>query len=168
MARQTVQWALALCFAAFTSLSGAAEFKVGFVNTDRILKESALATGAQARLEQEFAGREKALAQAAETLRSTSAAFERDAPTLAESERLKRQRELIAMDQDFQRKRREFQEDLNNRKNDELQKVLNKANAVIRDLAKQGQYDVIFQDVVYINPKHDMTDAVIRGVDASR
>lgn len=146
----------------------AADFKVGFVNTDRILKESNMAVSAQARLEQEFAPREKVLADAAEGLRQKSAAFERDAPTLAESERMKRQRDLVQLDQDFQRKRREFQEDLNNRKNEELQKVLTKANAIIRDLAKKGHYDVIFQDVVYINPKHDMTPAVISGVDGGQ
>ena len=162
-----IQWALT-AGALATGVASAAEFKVGFVNTDRILKESAMAVSAQTRLEKEFAPREKSLASAAEALRKASADFERDAPTLAESERIKRQRALVQMDQDFQRDRRAFQEDLNNRKNDELQRVLAKANAVIRDLAKKGQYDVIFQDVVYINPKHDMTPAVLSGVDAGQ
>lgn len=168
MMRKCKQLALALVASAMALGVHAADFKVGFVNTDRILKESAMAVGAQTRLEKEFAPKEKLLTAAAEALRTASSAFERDAPTLAESDRIKRQRELVQMDQDFQRRRREFQEDLANRKNEELQKVLTKANAVIRDLAKKGQYDVIFQDVVYINPKHDMTPAVISGVDAGQ
>ena len=168
MKSMTQRVVLALAAGLVASAGWAADFKVGFVNTDRILKESAMAVSAQTRLEKEFAPKEKVLSAAAETLRTASAAFERDAPTLAESERIKRQRELMQMDQDFQRKRSDFQEDLANRKNEELQKVLTKANAVIRDLAKKGQYDVIFQDVVYINPKHDMTAAVISGVDAGQ
>lgn len=164
---QKFQWLVA-CSVLATGLASAAEFKVGFVNTDRILKESTMAVSAQSRLEKEFAPREKGLNNAAEALRKASADFERDAPTLAESERVKRQRALVQMDQDFQRDRRAFQEDLNNRKNEELQRVLAKANAVIRELAKKGQYDVILQDVVYINPKHDMTPAVLSGVDAGQ
>ena len=150
-----------------SSLAYAADFKVGFVNTDRVLRESKLAARAQDRLELEFSPREKALTKMAQDLQTQSAAFDRDAPTLAESERVKRQRELVQMEQDFQRKRREFQEDLAARKNEELQKVLARANNVIKDLAKKGNYDVIFQDVVYINPKHDMTPAVIAGLDSA-
>ena len=143
----------------------AADFKVGFVNTDRVLRESVRATQAQARLEQEFSPREKELSSLAQELKKLSAAFDRDAPTLSESERLKRQTNLVRLDQEFQRKRRVFQEDLAARKNEELQKVLARANVVIKTLAKQGKYDVIFQDVVYIDPKHDMTPAVISGLD---
>lgn len=145
----------------------AADFKVGFVNTDRVLRESNHAARAQAKLEQEFSSREKSLAAMGQDLLAQSKAFDRDAPTLAESDRVKRQRDLVQLDQDFQRKRREFQEDLAARKNEELQKVLARANAVIKELAKKGNYDVIFQDVVYINPKHDMTPAVIAGLDAA-
>lgn len=146
----------------------ASEFKMGFVDTDRVLHQSATAASAQVKLEKEFSPREKALSKAAEEIQTASAAFDRDAPTLSESERVKRQRDLVQRDQDFQRKRREFQDDLNTRKNEELQKVLAKANAVIRDLAKKGNYDVILQDAVYVNPKHDMTPAVIRGLDAGQ
>jgi outer membrane protein len=159
-------WAVAALLSV-SAISQAAEFKVGFVNTDRVLRESKFATRAQERLEQEFSPREKALAKIAQDLQTQSKAFDRDAPTLAESERVKRQRELVQVDQDFQRKRREFQEDLAARKNEELQKVLARANGVIKDLAKKGNYDVIFQDVVYINPKHDMTPAVIAGLDSA-
>jgi outer membrane protein len=150
------------------SAVSAAEFKMGFVDTDRVLRQSSAAAAAQGKLEKEFQPREKILAKTAEDIQAASVAFDRDAPTLSESERVKRQRDLVARDQDFQRKRREFQDDLNARKNEELQKVLTKANAVIRDLAKKGNYDVILQDVVYVNPKHDMTPAVISGLDAAQ
>jgi outer membrane protein len=72
------------------------------------------------------------------------------------------------MDQDFQRSRREFQEDLALRKNEELQKVLEMANRVIKDVAKAENYDLILQEAVYMNPKHDITERVLRGLNAAK
>jgi outer membrane protein len=101
-------------------------------------------------------------------LKAASDRFERDAPTLSESQRAARQKTLVDQDRDFQRKRREFQEDLNARKNEELQQVLERANRVIRQVAEQEKYDLVIQEAVYINPKHDITDKVIRALNASK
>ena len=146
----------------------AEEFRVGFVNTDRIFREANSAKAAQAKLEQEFARREKELNELGAALKTASERFEREAPTLAESQRGQRQKALIDQDRDFQRKRREFQEDLNARKNEELQTVLDRANRVVRQVAEAEKYDLILQEAVYINPKHDITDKVIRALNASR
>jgi outer membrane protein len=146
----------------------AQEFRIGFVNTDRIFREANTARAAQAKLEQEFSKREKELNDLGNSLKSASDKFEREAPTLSESVRQQRQRQLIDMDRDFQRKRREFQEDLNSRKNEELQQVLDRANRVVKQVAEQEKYDVILQEAVYVNPKHDITDKVIRALNAAR
>jgi outer membrane protein len=92
--------------------------------------------------------------------------YERDAPTLSESQRVSRQKQLVEQDRDLQRKRREFQEDLNARKNEELQQVLERANRVVKQVAESEKYDAIFQEAVYINPKHDITDKVIKALNA--
>ncbi|NKE64936.1 OmpH family outer membrane protein [Ramlibacter sp. RBP-2] len=144
----------------------AQDFKVGFVNTDRIFREANTAKAAQAKLEQEFARREKELNDLGTSLKSASDKFEREAPTLSESQRQQRQKQLIDQDRDFQRKRREFQEDLNARKNEELQQVLDRANRVVRQVAESEKYDVVLQEAVYINPKHDITDKVIKALNA--
>ena len=102
----------------------AEEFKAGFVNTDRLFREANAAKAAQSKLEQEFSKREKELVDMGNTLKSASEKFERDAPTMAESQRQARQRQLVDQDREFQRKRREFQEDLSARKNEELAQVL--------------------------------------------
>ena len=99
--------------ATFSSLAQAQEFKLGFVNTERIFREAATAKQAQAKLEQEFSRREKELVDAGNALKLASEKFEREAPTLAESQRTARQKQLLEQDREFQRKRREFQEDLN-------------------------------------------------------
>ena len=92
--------------------------------------------------------------------------LERDAPTLSEAQRNTRQRQLVDQDREFQRKRREFQEDLNSRKNEELQLVLERANKVVKQVAEAEKYDLVLQDAVYINPKHDITDKVIKALNA--
>ena len=145
----------------------AQEFKAGFVNTDRIFREANTAKAAQAKLEQEFSKREKELVDMGNSLKSATEKFEREAPTMAESQRVTRQRQLVDQDRDFQRKRREFQEALAARKNEELGQVLERANRVVKQLAESEKYDVILQEAVYINPKHDITDKVIKAMNAA-
>jgi outer membrane protein len=153
---------------ALGSQAAAQDFRVGFVNTDRIFREANSAKAAQAKLEQEFSRREKELNELGASLKGASERFEREAPTLAESQRGQRQKALIDQDREFQRKRREFQEDLNARKNEELQQVLDRANRVVKQVAEQEKYDLILQEAVYINPKHDITDKVIKALNAVR
>ncbi len=146
----------------------AQEFRVGVVNLDRIFREANSAKAAQTKLEQEFTKREKELTDLAGQLKAASDKFEREAPTLAESQRTIRQRQLVDQDRTFQTKRREFQEDLNARKNEELQLVIERANKVVKNLAETEKYDLILQESVYVNPKHDITDKVIKALNASR
>jgi outer membrane protein len=143
-------------------MAQAQEFRIGFVSTDRIFKEAATAKAAQTKLEQEFSKREKDLVDQGASLKSAADRLEREAPTLSESQRANRQKQLVDQDRDFQRKRREFQEDLNARKNEELQQVLERANKVVKQVAEAEKYDLILQEAVYVNPKHDITEKVIR------
>lgn len=158
--------AFALAALALASQVQAQEFRVGFVNTDRIFKEAATAKAAQTKLEQEFSKREKELIDMGASIKASADKLERDAPTLSEAQRATRQKQLIEQDRDFQRKRREFQEDLNSRKNEELQLVLERANKVVKQVAESEKYDLVLQDAVYINPKHDITDKVIKALNA--
>jgi outer membrane protein len=153
---------------ALAGLSASAqEFKVGIVNLDRIFREANTAKVAQTKLEQEFSKREKELNDIATQLKTLSDKFEREAPTLPESQRATRQKQVVDQDREFQRKRREFQEDLNARKNEELQQVIERANKVVKTLAEAEKYDLIVQEAVYVNPKHDITDKVIKSLNAS-
>ncbi|HQX60878.1 MAG TPA: OmpH family outer membrane protein, partial [Burkholderiaceae bacterium] len=135
-------------------------------NTDRIFKEAATAKAAQSKLEQEFSKREKELIDLGASIKAIADKLERDAPTLSESQRATRQKQLVEQDRDFQRKRREFQEDLNSRKNEELKMVLERANRVVKQVAEAEKFDLVLQDAVYVNPKHDITDKVIKALNA--
>ena len=164
----TSRWIAAFFMVALTvgAPAHAQEFRVGFVNTDRIFKEAATAKAAQSKLEQEFSKREKELIDLGASIKAIADKLERDAPTLSESQRATRQKQLVEQDRDFQRKRREFQEDLNSRKNEELQMVLERANRVVKQVAEAEKFDLVLQDAVYVNPKHDITDKVIKALNA--
>ncbi len=145
----------------------AQEFRIGFVSTDRIFKEANTAKSAQLKLEQEFSKREKEIMDSGAALKTLADTFEREAPTLSAAQRTAHQKQLVEQDREFQRKRREFQEDLNSRKNEELQQVIERANKVVKQVAEAEKYDLILQDAVYVNPRLDITDKVLKVLNAS-
>jgi outer membrane protein len=144
----------------------AQELRMGFVSTDRVLKEAGSDKSVQIKFEQEFAKRKKELQDQEANVKALADKFEREAPTLPETQRQARQKQLLEQDRDFQTKRRRYQEDLNVRNNEELQLVIQRANKAIKDIAVAEKYDFIFQDVVYVNPKFDITDKVIKALNA--
>ena len=142
--------------------------RIGFVSLDRILRDSNPAKAAQSKLEAEFSKRQKDLQDVGNRLKATAEKFDKDAPVLSESDRSRRQRELADLDKDFQRRQREFNEDINQRKNEELASVVERANKVIRQVAEGDKFDIVFQDAVYVNPKIDITEKVLKALNATK
>ncbi|MFN3565125.1 MAG: OmpH family outer membrane protein [Burkholderiaceae bacterium] len=142
----------------------AQELKLGYVNSERILRDSAPARAAAQKLETEFAKRDRELQDMGQKLKAAAERFEKDAPVLAEAERAKRQRELAEMDRELQRRQREFREDLNQRRNEELQALLDRAQRIVRQIAEQEKFDLIVQDAVFFSPRVDITDKVLRAL----
>ena len=159
--------AVAVLLASLSAGAMAQDSKIGYINTQRITTESVIAKAAQAKLEQEFSKRGKELADLQAGLKTFSEKFERDAPTLTESQRASRQKEGAELNRDFQRKQREYQEDLNGRRNEELQQVLDKANKAVKKVAEDEKYDLVIQEVVYSSAKHDITDKVLKILNAA-
>lgn len=155
-------WGAALVLALAAVSAHAQDSKIGYINTQRITSESAPAKAAQSKLELEFSKRQKELGDQQATLKTMSDRFERDAPTLTETQRVTRQKEFAEQSRDFQRKQREFQEDLNGRRNEELQQVLDKANKAVKQVAETEKYDLVIQEVVYSNTRHDITEKVLK------
>lgn len=153
---------------AATTLAQAQELKIGYVNSERVMREAVPAKAAQAKLEAEFSKREKDLTDLGAKLKTAADKLEKDAPTLSETERNRRQRDLVEQDREFQRKRREFQEDLNTRKNEELSAVLERANKVIKQIFDQEKYDLIVQDAVHWSARVDITKKVIDALNAGK
>lgn len=142
--------------------------RIGFVNIDRLFIEAHAAVAAQAKLKKEFAGREQVLAQEGKTLGQAVAQFKQQASTLPQKKRLETESQLAQRDAAFREKRRTFQLDLNNRKNEEMQMFYSKLNEVVAQVAKQENYDGIIYEAAYINPRIDITDKVLKILNSKK
>ncbi len=147
-----------------TAKSAQGPVKIGFVNTERIFRDASPAKAAQAKIESDFKRRDTELQDMANRLRNLSEQLDKESAVLSESDRSRRQRELSDLDKEFQRKRREFQEDLNQRRNEELSQILERANRVIKQIAEQEGYDLIIQEAVVVSPRVDITDKVLKAL----
>lgn len=153
-----------MAFTATPALAQQQATKIGFVSTERILRDSKPAKAAQAKIESEFKRRDDELQSLANNLRNQAQKFDKDAPVLSESDRITRQRQLADLDSDLQRKRREFQEDFNRRRNEEFSSIVDKADAAIKKIAETQGYDLIIQDAVTVSPRVDITDQVMQAL----
>jgi outer membrane protein len=144
------------------------DLKIGVVNTERILRDSAPAKAAQQKLENEFAKRQKEIEDLSSRLKVQSERYEKESPTLSESERGRRQRELSDLDRDVQRRQREFREDLNQRRSEEYAALIERANRVIKQMAEVEKIDLILQDAVHVSSRLDITDKVIRALNNNK
>jgi len=145
--------------------AAAADFKIGFVNTERVFRDAAPAVRAQKKIEQEFAKRDQDMKKMADQIRKLQETLEKNSVTMSETERRNKEREFADLNKDFQRKQREFSEDLNQRRNEELAAVLERANRTIKAIAETEKYDIIFQEAVYASPRIDITDKVIKALE---
>lgn len=159
------QWALAGVIASVVAGGAmASELKVGYVNTQRLFRDAPVAIKAQKKLDAEFSKRNQELQKQAKTIQSLQESLEKDAVTMAEKDRLVKERELGEQTRDFQRKQREFREDLNLRQNEEMAAVLERANKVIKQIAEAEKYDLIVQDAVFVSQRLDVTEKVIKAL----
>jgi len=163
---RTLLFAAALVIAALPAWAQSG--KLGFVNTERILRDAAPAQRAQKKIESEFKKRDQELAQIAGELKRMQDDLDKNSMTMSETQRRSKEREFGDLNRDFQRKQREFREDLNQRRNEELAQVVAEANRVIRQIAEQEKFDIIFQDAVYASPRIDITDKVIKALDSGK
>ena len=140
--------------------------KFGFVHTERILRDSIPAQRAQKKIEAEFQKRDRELAGIADQLKRMQTELDKDAMTMGETQRRTKEREFGELNREFQRKQREFREDLNQRRNEELAQVVEQANRIIRTIAEQEKFDIIFQEMpAYVSPRIDITDKVIKALE---
>lgn len=144
--------------------AGAADIKIGFVDVERIRRESAPAERAGKQLEKEFAPRAQELKQREAQIKSLQSQLEKDAVTMSESDRRSKEQELSRVSVDFQRMQREYREDLNMRRNQELASLFERADRVIKQIADAEKYDLILQEAVFRSPRIDITDRVLKAL----
>jgi len=153
---------LALLFTA--SLASAADFKIGYVNLQRVFLQAPFAVKAAKDIENEFSARDQELQKTAKRLQTMQETLEKNALTLSESERRNKEREFADASRDLQRKQREFREDLSLRQNEAQASIIDRANKAVRVIAESEKFDLIIQEAVWINPNFDITDRVIKAL----
>lgn len=159
------QFALSLVTTLVMAASAnAADTKIGFVNTERLLREAPLSVTAQKKLEREFAAREQELQKLAKQARDLQAQLDKDGVTMSDSERKTKERDLGNLNRDLQRQGREFREDLNLRRNEELGQIQERARKAIQDIARAEKFDLVVEQAVFVDPKSDITDRVMKAL----
>lgn len=146
-------------------LASAAEIKIGYVNTERLFRDSAMAVKAQKKLEQEFARRDQDIQKMVKQARDLQSSLEKEGLTMAEADKSRKERDLANMSREIQRSQREFREDLNQRKNEEFSAIHQKARKLIQDIAEKEKFDLILENVVYASPRVDITERVMKALE---
>lgn len=146
------------------SVAALADSKIGFVNSQKILNDAPQAARAKKKIEKDFEPRDQDLARIAKQLKTMQENLDKNAVTMAEAERRTKEREFGDLNREFQRKQREFREDLSQRQNEEMAAIFERVNKVIKQIAEAEKYDIIFQEAVYANPRIDITDKVIKAL----
>ena len=142
----------------------AADSRIGFVNTERIFRESAPAVRASKKLEKEFAVRDTETQKLAKQFRDLQTHLEKENVTMSEGDRRNKERDLANLNRDLQRAQREFREDLNVRQNEERAAFQDRVNKAIGDLAEREKFDLVLQEAVYVSTRIDITDKVLRAL----
>ena len=141
-----------------------AENRIGFVNSQKILNDAPQALRAKKKIEKDFEKRDQDLQRIAKQLQGMQESLDKNAVTMAETERRTKEREFADLNRDFQRKQREFREDLSQRQNEEMAAIFERVNKIIKQIAEAEKYDIIFQEAVYANPRIDITEKVIKAL----
>ncbi|MDR3395649.1 MAG: OmpH family outer membrane protein [Parasulfuritortus sp.] len=149
----------------FASQFASAEMKIGYIDTERLFRDSSMAARAQKKLEVEFAKRDQDLQKMIKQARDLQNMLEKEDLTLSDSEKAKKERDLANMTREVQRAQREFREDLNQRKQEEFNAIHERARSLILDIANKEKFDLILETAVYASPRIDLTDRVLKALE---
>ena len=159
---------LMACLVSMTAFSAEAEMKIGFVNGQRVINESPQAAKAKKKLEKEFAARDQDLQKIAKQLQTMQESLDKNGVTMSDTDRQAREREFNDLNRDFQRRQREFREDLNLRQNEEMSAIYERVNKAIKQIAEAEKFDLILTEAVYVSPRIDITEKVIKALAESK
>ena len=146
-----------------TGAAVAAETRIGYVNTIKVIEEAPQGIAALKKLESEFGPRDKELVQLQNRVRSLTDELQKGASQLKESERGMRERELLTLKRELKRSTQEFREDYNQRRNEELAALQQLVRKTILEIARQEKYDLILNEgAVFAGESIDITDKVLK------
>lgn len=152
---------LASC--AFAATASAQEMKIGVIDVQRLLGQSPQFAAARAKLEDEFAPRGRDIVARQTALEEKAAKLQKDAEVMGAEEREAAERELNNERRAIIRAQNEFREDSELREKEVLEPVQQEVLGEVRAFGEENGYDMILaQGFVYVNPKADVTEAVLK------
>ena len=156
---------LLLCCIALPAAAQTADLKIGFVNTEKVFRDSQLAIKSQKKLEKEFQNRDQDIQKMVKQAKDLQSMLEKEGLTMSEADRNKKQKDLANLTRDIQHAQREFREDLNQRKNEEFTTVQDRARKAIIEIAEKEKFDLVLENVVYASPRVDITERVLKALE---
>lgn len=138
--------------------------KIGFVNVQRLLIESPQANAAGRALNNEFAPRERDILAKQKVFKERADKYQKDGAVMGADERRNVENDLRRDERELQRQVEELREDRNSRMNEENGKLRVSLLREIEAFAKQGGYDLILSDGLYVTPALDVTAQVLQGL----
>ena len=156
---------LGVLLAAFT-INAQESLRIGVVNVTRLLEQAPQAQAAMGALQEEFAPRQREIAALQQDLQTKQETYQRDGAVMGETERLNLEREIRDGERDLTREQNEYIEDLNIRRNEELSNLQRSLLEEVQAYAQSEGYDLVVADVLYYSNAIDITDAVLRGLQA--
>ena len=144
-----------------------ADLKIGYVDAAKVLDQAPQAEQVTNKLKQEFSGRDKQLQGSRQQLKDLEDKMSRDGAIMSEEERDKLEREILVRKRDLQNAADAFRDDLNLRRNDEMNKLLAVVQQAIVGIGKEQHYDLImYEGVAYASDAVDITDEVLKKLTA--
>lgn len=139
--------------------------KIGVVNMERILRDAKVAQEASDRLNAEGQRRQEEIDALARRFKTRLERFEREAKTMDEASRVAEQRALAEMERDVTRRNREARDEFNQRRNEEVLLLQNRAGRVIQEIARSEKFDLVLYEFFYASDRVDLTNRVIEALD---
>jgi len=141
--------------------------RIAFVDTQRIINESELFTAGRQRLTEEFSARTQALTLEEARLHELEVRRDREIDLLSAADAQALRREIDTLERSTQRRRNEMKAALNRRINDLSESIDRRIQEEIAAYAREQGYDLVLTDGVgFATPRLDITDAILRRVNA--
>ncbi len=144
-----------------------ATLKIGVVNIQRLLQESPQAISAGARLEDEFAPRQREIMALQTGLEGKAARIQKDLEVMGAEERENAQRDLRNDEREIVRAQNEFREDLDLRRNEVIGAVQRDVLLAVKAYGDADGFDLILAEgIVQFNTRIEVTDQVLERLRA--
>lgn len=136
-------------------------YKIGFVNTAKVLKQAPQARKVEDRLKAEFEPREAQLKEKRQEIISLEEQIKTD-KTISSTTRRKLEREIRLKVSQLKFLEQEFREDQNLRRNEGIRELQQVIAGVLEQLGDTGKYDLILTEgVSYVSGQIDITEQII-------